>query len=50
MILGVAAFLIALGVWFFVFRGNRNLHPINTDEAGNPLPPKPEEEAKDGQD
>jgi UDP-GlcNAc:undecaprenyl-phosphate GlcNAc-1-phosphate transferase len=50
MILGVAAFLIALGVWFFVFRGNRNLHPINTDEAGNPLPPKPEAEAKDGQD
>ena len=40
IILGVAAFGIALCMWFFVFRGNRNLHPIVTDEAGNPIPEK----------
>ena len=51
IVLGVAAFLIAVGVWFFVFRGNHNLHHIETDEAGNPLPEKAEAdaEAKDGQ-
>ena len=36
--LGVAAFIIALCLWFFVFRGNHNLHPAHTDEAGNPIP------------
>jgi UDP-GlcNAc:undecaprenyl-phosphate GlcNAc-1-phosphate transferase len=52
IVLGVAAFLIAVGVWFFVFRGNHNLHHIETDEAGNPLPEKSEAdaEAKNGQD
>ena len=48
IILAAAAFLIALGVWFFVFRGNRNLHPANTDEAGNPLPEK-HPEGEDGE-
>jgi UDP-GlcNAc:undecaprenyl-phosphate GlcNAc-1-phosphate transferase len=34
------------------FRGNRNLHPIVTDEAGNPLPEKRSRERRrnDGQD
>lgn len=36
--LGVIAFVIALCLWFFVFRGNHNLHAIHTDEAGNPIP------------
>lgn len=38
--LGVIAFIIALCLWFFVFRGNHNLHAIHTDEAGNPIPEK----------
>jgi UDP-GlcNAc:undecaprenyl-phosphate GlcNAc-1-phosphate transferase len=42
--LGVAAFVIAIAMWFFVFRGNRNIHPITTDEAGNPIPEKVAEE------
>ncbi len=52
--LGVGAFCIALGMWFFVFRGNRNLHHITTDEAGNPIPEKQEAasapEENNGQD
>ena len=52
--LGVAAFVIALCLWFFVFRGNHNLHAAHTDEAGNPLPaPETAEtvsEAGDGKD
>lgn len=43
--LGILAFLIAVGMWFFIFHGNKNLHHANTDEAGNPLP-QPEAEAE----